>query len=257
MAIGPTLQEARLKKQLTPSQVAEMTRMKVQLVEDLENDDFHRIAATIYGKGFIKLFAECVGLDPKPLITDYVRSVEGDTPSLIPDGSGPSVAPEAPASPPEGAPVEEETPTETEMPEEEMPEEETLEEEPAETEEADLFAFASSKRKRIVPDRPTQQPSAVKTAISEKAGAAGDAIKRGGQTVANACRRAGETLGNRLADIRWGDAPLKVIGVVIGILVVLLFVVSVISNCAGRHGDRAGTDDMLQLAVDPPEPYFD
>jgi cytoskeletal protein RodZ len=78
MAIGPTLQDARLKKQLTTSQVAEITRMKVQIVDDLEHDDFHRIAATIYGKGFIKLFAECVDLDPKQLIADYMRSVKGE-----------------------------------------------------------------------------------------------------------------------------------------------------------------------------------
>ena len=44
------------------------------------------MAATIYGKGFIRLFAECVGLDPKPLVADYVRSVEGDTPSLLRGG---------------------------------------------------------------------------------------------------------------------------------------------------------------------------
>ncbi len=80
MAIGPILREARLNKQLTASQVAEMTRMKIQIVEDLENDDFHRIAATIYGKGFIKLYAECVDLDPGPLLEDYLRSVGKGTP---------------------------------------------------------------------------------------------------------------------------------------------------------------------------------
>jgi len=249
MAIGPTLQEARLKKQLTPSQVAEITRMKVQLVEDLEKDDFHRIAATIYGKGFIKLFAECVDLDPKPLIADYVRSVEGDKPSLIPDGAT-TLPPEEPEPPP---PAEEETPVETET----AVETEVPEKEPEEEEGVDLFAYAKTKRKRIVPDRPTPQPSAVKTAIAEKAGAASEAVKQGGANAADACRRTMETMGNRLADVRWGDAPLKVIGVVIGILVVLLFVISGLSNCMGRHGDRAVSDDTLRLAVDPPEPYFD
>lgn len=261
MAIGPTLQEARLKKQLTPSQVAEITRMKVQLVEDLEKDDFHRIAATIYGKGFIKLFAECVDLDPKPLIADYVRSVSGDKPSLIPDGSTstpPSPAPPqdtqpAPPSEPAPPPSEPEPPAEEETPVEAV----AAEEEAAEEEGGDLFAYAKTRRKRIVPDRPTPQPSAVKTAITEKAGAAGEAVKQSGANAVDAYRRTVETLGNKLADIRWGDAPLKVIGVVIGILVVLLFVVSGISNCVGRHGDRAATDDTLQLAVDPPEPYFD
>jgi len=249
MAIGPTLQEARLKKQLTPSQVAEITRMKVQLVEDLEKDDFHRIAATIYGKGFIKLFAECVDLDPKPLIADYVRSVQGDKPSLIPDGA--TVPP--PEEPEPLPPAEEESPVEVEAP----VETEAPEEEPEEEEDTDLFAYAKTKRRRIVPDRPASQPSVAKAAIAEKAGAAGEAVKQSGTKAVDACRHTMETLGNRLTDFRWGDAPLKVIGVVIGILVVLLFVISGVSNCMGRHSDRTVSDDTMRLAVDPPEPYFD
>ena len=255
MAIGPTLQEARLKKQLTPSQVAELTRMKVQIVEDLEQDDFHRIAATIYGKVFIKLFAECVGLDPKPLIADYVRSVEGDKPSLIPDGDAPTEQSAAPEVTPESEPTSEEGP----LPEEDPVDIQVAEREvePANTDDVDLFAYAKSKRKRIVPDRPASQPSAIKTAIAEKAGVAGAVVKQGAANAAGACRNTAATLANRLADIRWGDAPLRVIGVVIGILVVLLFVVSGISNCVGRHSDRATADDTLQIAIDPPEPYFD
>lgn len=85
MAIGPVLREARLRKQLTASQVAEITRMKVQIVDDLEMDDFHRIAATIYGKGFIKLFAECVEINPDPLLDDYLRQVGGQPPPQLPE----------------------------------------------------------------------------------------------------------------------------------------------------------------------------
>ena len=55
MAIGPTLRQAREAKGMTTSEVARVTRMMVQLVEDLEKDDFGRIAAPIYGRGFIKL----------------------------------------------------------------------------------------------------------------------------------------------------------------------------------------------------------
>ena len=47
--------------------------MKVQVVEAIEREDFSSIAAPIYSKGFIKLYAEYVGLDPKPLIDDFVN----------------------------------------------------------------------------------------------------------------------------------------------------------------------------------------
>ncbi len=83
MALGQKLRRAREAMRLTPSEVAMRTRMKVQTVEELEKEDFSRIAAPIYGKGFIKLYAECVGLDPRPLIEEYVGlCVDVPPPSL-------------------------------------------------------------------------------------------------------------------------------------------------------------------------------
>ncbi len=72
MALGETLRKARMARKETASQVAAATRMKIQLVEGLEKEDFTHIPAPIYGKGFIKLYAEHVGLDPDPLIRDYM-----------------------------------------------------------------------------------------------------------------------------------------------------------------------------------------
>jgi len=137
-----------------------------------------------------------------------------------------------------------------------MPEPED-EEEADDEQDNDLFAYASSKRKRIVQERPSPRSSHVKKAIAEKATAAGAAVKGRSAGFADTCRQAAETLSNRVADIRWGDAPLKVIGIVIGILVVLLFVVSGVSNCIGRHDTGTVADNSLELAIDPPEPYFD
>lgn len=115
MGLGQTLREARLKHSLTASQVAAATRMKVQIVEDLEREEFSRIAAPIYGKGFIRLYADYVGLDPKPLIEEYVtRFVSPPSPSLmatderrvrrptpLPDPKKPARPPTAVDTPPE------------------------------------------------------------------------------------------------------------------------------------------------------------
>ena len=72
MALGEKLRNARLNAKLTTAQIAAATRMKVQIVEDIEREDFRRVAAPIYGKGFIRLFAEKVGLDPEPLVEEYI-----------------------------------------------------------------------------------------------------------------------------------------------------------------------------------------
>ncbi|MDR2849427.1 MAG: helix-turn-helix domain-containing protein, partial [Verrucomicrobiota bacterium] len=77
MAFGEILRNARVQKGLTPSDVAESTHMLVQVVESLEQEDFRRIAAPIYGRGFVKLYAELLELDPEPLVSDFMNLYGG------------------------------------------------------------------------------------------------------------------------------------------------------------------------------------
>ena len=76
-SFGETLKAAREAKGLTCSQVAAQTHMLVQIVEEMEREDFHRIPAPIYGRGFVRLFADCVGLDPIPLVREFMDIYEG------------------------------------------------------------------------------------------------------------------------------------------------------------------------------------
>jgi transcriptional regulator with XRE-family HTH domain len=112
MSLGETLRLARTEKGLTIPQVADATRIMVQIVEDLERDDFRRIAAPIYGRGFIKLYADILGLPTEPLIQEFMelytgsrspqvvrRSVDGGFPAPEPDGDS-EVAPADPGGEP-------------------------------------------------------------------------------------------------------------------------------------------------------------
>ncbi len=257
MAIGPTLQDARLKRQLTTSQVAEMTRMKVQIVDDLEHDDFHRVAATIYGKGFIKLFAECVGLDPKPLIADYVRSINGGAADEEPVAPEPAADPE----PDRPAPSEPETGAA----------------------ESDLFAFASSRRRRITPSHalrpaaeapasPPPPPAAAKSPLHGTIGMQPSSARHQTRSenrpfsarissFLQPLRDRGiimiEALKNRLANLKWSDRMLKRVGIVLAALVVVLVLVAVIRFFATRVGPRPPADHELLLFIPPPEPYIE
>ncbi len=243
MAIGPILQQARLKKQLTTSQVAEMTRMKMQMVECLEHDDFSHIAATIYGKGFIKLYAQCVGLDPEPLIEDYMRTVRGD--------QAPNVRQALVASPAAvgGGPIR----GNTSVGEEASPAE-------------DLFAFADAKRTRIthVPGGPTrpslaENPSpTAPTPIRNRAHSEPSHLtlrmkvlwKRGHRRVVLLAER----LKERLSGIKWSDQFLKRLG--IGLLVVVLagVLVLVVRHLIARSGPRTLEHHELLLFTPLPEP---
>jgi len=77
MSMGDILKNAREQRGLSTSAVAESTHMKVQIVDDLEKEDFSRIAAPIYGRGFVKLYAEYLELDPTPLINEFMDIYSG------------------------------------------------------------------------------------------------------------------------------------------------------------------------------------
>ena len=101
MSFGQTLRTAREAKGLTASKLASRTHLLVQIIEGLENEDFRRIPAPIYGRGFIKLYCEVVGLDPKPLQAEfmslYTRSKEA--PAKTVRSAPPSSQKEIPPAP--------------------------------------------------------------------------------------------------------------------------------------------------------------
>ena len=105
---GKTLSAAREAKGYTISQVAEMTHIKSSVIEGLEREDFSMIAAPIYGRGFVKLYCETMGLDPKPLVDEFMAIMNGEHEIAIKERSAvdepPAKAP-APAQPP-AAPVQ-------------------------------------------------------------------------------------------------------------------------------------------------------
>lgn len=109
MALGKILRDAREQQGFSVAQVAESTHMMVQIVEELEREDFHRIAAPIYGRGFIKLYAEFLSLDAEPLVKEFNTLYSGaqrpvvatrlPKPAEAPPATEAAPAP-APAAPP-------------------------------------------------------------------------------------------------------------------------------------------------------------
>ena len=101
MSLGQTLRAAREAKGLTTSELAAQTHLLVQIVEGLENEDFRRIPAPIYGRGFVKLYCETVGLEPKPLQAEFTTlyNQKKDAPEKVPPPAPPKKAPAAPPPP--------------------------------------------------------------------------------------------------------------------------------------------------------------
>jgi len=88
--IGTTLREARERKGLTATEAAAGTRMKTVQVEALERDDFSVMASPVYAKGFIRLYAEFLGVDPAPLVREFQsQQAPRERPQLAPEALTP------------------------------------------------------------------------------------------------------------------------------------------------------------------------
>lgn len=281
MALGEILRVARENIGVTPSQVAAATRMKVQMVEDLEREDFSRIAAPIYGKGFIRLYAEYLAIEAGPLVEEYVtRFVESKMPSLKSE-SGSSAPTPVPAMK-QTAPPEPEPPPATEPPIENLPpdpvqsQDTTVREADEPTEQLppdDLFAMAD--REATLPDGspswnaedtplfagiepadPDQGPTPEEPMAPAATGAEEEDQQ---ETEPQSWQEWVEGVKN----IRFSESPVTMISVGLVVVVLLIFVASSLS----RYGCRADRDDVpltteeieqeLRLAIDPPEPYVD
>lgn len=102
---GKELKAAREAKGLTIANIAEKTHIMSVVLEDLENENFSRIVAPIYGRGFVKLYCETVGLDPKPFVAEFMEIYNGRRDPAIRER--PVVPPPLPEESPITAPVPE------------------------------------------------------------------------------------------------------------------------------------------------------
>ena len=83
MEFGKSLREAREARGLTVAQISEATHIMTSVIEGLENEDFSRIAAPIYGRGFVKLYCQAVGLEAKPFVDEFMAIMNGEHEILI------------------------------------------------------------------------------------------------------------------------------------------------------------------------------
>jgi transcriptional regulator with XRE-family HTH domain len=81
--VGGTLRQEREARGKTLDEVARITRIGRPTLAALERGDRAALPDKVYVKGFIRSYAECLGLDPAPLIERYLResAVEAGTPS--------------------------------------------------------------------------------------------------------------------------------------------------------------------------------
>lgn len=75
---GQQLKAAREELGKSLSDMGQLTRIKVQQLQGLEEDNYDSIPAPMYVRGFMKLYAQKLGLNHEPLVEMYERIRKGE-----------------------------------------------------------------------------------------------------------------------------------------------------------------------------------
>ena len=70
---GQRLRKERESRDVTLRELSDATRIGKRYLEALESNDFDALPGAVFAKGYIRNYAEHLGLDPEPLIADYLR----------------------------------------------------------------------------------------------------------------------------------------------------------------------------------------
>ena len=70
--IGQQLRAARERKKISLETAAQTTKIKGEYITALEADQFDRIEAPVYVRGFLRIYAEYLGIDSKPLVNQFI-----------------------------------------------------------------------------------------------------------------------------------------------------------------------------------------
>ena len=80
---GDRLRQAREAAGVTLESIAGATRIQRRILEALERSDLGALPAATFVKGYIRAYADCLAIDPRPVLEAYRSELQGrglDTP---------------------------------------------------------------------------------------------------------------------------------------------------------------------------------
>jgi cytoskeletal protein RodZ len=84
--IGGSLREARLKRGLSPADVQKAIRIRDRYLQALEEERWELLPGDAYVKGFLRTYADFLGLDGSLYVDEYnSRYARTDEPTLVPE----------------------------------------------------------------------------------------------------------------------------------------------------------------------------
>ncbi|WP_017587552.1 helix-turn-helix domain-containing protein [Nocardiopsis ganjiahuensis] len=89
--IGQTLSAARIAAGCSLENLSTRTRIRMQVLRGIENEDFVPCGGDFYARGHIRRICKLLGLDPEPLLEEYDREhASTEKPTFVPPPRHPS-----------------------------------------------------------------------------------------------------------------------------------------------------------------------
>lgn len=71
-SFGETLRRERELRQISLREIAEATKINLRYLDALERDDFRHLPGGVFNKGFVRAYAQFIGIDPESMVTAYL-----------------------------------------------------------------------------------------------------------------------------------------------------------------------------------------
>jgi cytoskeleton protein RodZ len=80
---GASFKQARESKGISLDRIAKETRISTRFLQAIENEEFHLLPGGIFNRGFVRTYAEKIGLDTEQAVADYERLAQVREPAEV------------------------------------------------------------------------------------------------------------------------------------------------------------------------------
>lgn len=98
-SFGETLRRERELRQISLREISEATKINLRYLDALERDDFRHLPGGVFNKGFVRAYAQFIGIDPESMVNAYLEE-EGRQQAKAARGGGGTPLPAEPAERP-------------------------------------------------------------------------------------------------------------------------------------------------------------
>jgi len=104
---GEEIRRERELRQISLREIAESTKISLRYLDALEQNDFKHLPGGVFNKGFVRAFAEHIGIDPEAMVNAYLleeqsqldRAGNGPDPLVLRRGARPTPPPGTDSTP--------------------------------------------------------------------------------------------------------------------------------------------------------------